>query len=557
MFDVFYTGPKPNLFAFEKEATLEEASKLATTPYFWHIDGYNDYSKFNFNWKPAPWEAEFTHAWPSQWQESGETFLVPTGTVEHKWHWHPSIEQVNRKRSSQIFYMDFMNPESIRQLDVLKKQHPDIKSTRYVDNHLNVFKRIMNLATTEHVWIISSICDYSDFDFTWHPSQWQKEMIHCFSNVHSSEKRGDTFYIHVESFKRQMIDLEMLDWFNVINYISANNVIRFPAPVHYYNTDDLVEEVKNTTFETPYVLFTNNNSIQNYRANNCLWTKKDRTVEALSISNATVLIPRDIKSDLKTQIYDYPYLQAHENFNYYIDMPPDVIYISNGEPDEEKWYRNVRESIIFGARTKETANLNRLRWIKGINGRTAAYQAAAQASHTPWFIAVFAKLEVNNPDLWQWQPDYFQEPKHYIFNSKNILNGLEYGHQGAIAYSKRLVLETNNPGIDFTLSQPHTVVPILSGIAHFNQDPWMTWRTAFREVVKLKHFQATQPTVETEYRLKTWLNKAQGDNAEWCLRGAADAVEYYDFVNGDYSKLMFTFEWAWLKEYAAAKNYNF
>ena len=188
-------------------------------------------------------------------------------------------------------------------------------------------------------------------------------------------------------------------------------------------------------------------------------------------------------------------------------------------------------------------------WIRGVNGRVAAYQAAAQASTTPWFFAVFAKLEVvgNSFPWFDWQPDYWQEPKHYIFNAQNPVNGLEYGHQGMIAYNKNLVLANNNPGIDFTLSQAHESVPVLSGIARFNQDPWMTWRTAFREVVKLKHFMATQPTLETEHRLTTWLTVAQGDHATWCLRGAADAVDYYTEVGGDYNLLMLSFDWAWLQ----------
>ena len=152
-------------------------------------------------------------------------------------------------------------------------------------------------------------------------------------------------------------------------------------------------------------------------------------------------------------------------------------------------------------------------------------------------------------------PDYFQEPKHYIFNSRNPVNGLEYGHQGIIAYNKRLVLENNNPGIDFTLSQPHESVPILSGIAHFNQSAWMTWRTAFREVVKLKHFTAIQPTIETTERLRVWCNVAEGMYAEYCLQGATDAVDYYNEVGGDYEKLKLSFEWDWLqKRFTSLRN---
>ena len=76
----------------------------------------------------------------------------------------------------------------------------------------------------------------------------------------------------------------------------------------------------------------------------------------------------------------------------------------------------------------------------------------------------------------------------------------------------------------------------------------MTWRTAFREVVKLKYFMEIQPTLETEHRLNTWLTVAEGDFANWSIRGSTDAVAYYNEVGGDYKKLKLSFEWNWLRE---------
>ncbi|MEY4334219.1 MAG: hypothetical protein RLZZ196_2962, partial [Bacteroidota bacterium] len=240
MFDVFYAGPKPNLFAFERPAaSLSEADALCRTAYFWYINGLNDYTNFDFWWRPPVYESDHTHVWPSQWQQNGGTMLVPKGTSEHKWHWRTDEGRVDRKQSTDIFYMDFMNPESQDQLETLRLRYPEIKSTRYVSDHLNVLKRIINLATTEYVWVISSVCDYSEFDFTWHPAQWHEEMIHCFPS--GNQKRGDTFYIHVESFKRQMVDLELLDWFNVINYCEDQRVYRYVCPRVYYDHDNLVD----------------------------------------------------------------------------------------------------------------------------------------------------------------------------------------------------------------------------------------------------------------------------------------------------------------------------
>jgi hypothetical protein len=598
MFDIFYNGKKPNLFAFEHFAdSLESAAKLSKTKFYWFIYGNNDYSNFDFDWRPAPWEEHQIHCFGTQWQRTGGAYFVNANTVHSKeWHfrteqkvtryaekshwiipsnivdtdfdysWHPDelepdyeyhfptnwqrdggpvyqgtagIKYVSSQKirmgTTQIFYMDFLNKQSQSQFDKLKEKYCDIKLTRYVDNHLNVFKRIVNLATTEFVWIISSICDYTNFDFSWHPDPSQREMIHVFAS--ESQKRGDTFYIHVESLKQQLYQLEMLDWFNVINYCTDQKVSRYKEPIVLYHDDTLVDIVKNTNFDFPYITFINENEPVDHETYPCLWAAKDRVVIPLSKNGASSLVPREAKNNIKTQIYDYPYI--HKNLpTIPANKSLDIIFISNGEPDEQRMFEHT-----------EYMTNSDVKWIRGVDGRVAAYQAAARASETPWFFAVFAKLEVvgNTFPWYDWQPDYWQQPKHYIFNARNPVNGLEYGHQGMIAYNKQMVLDNNKPGIDFTLSQPHESVPLLSGTARFNQDPWTTWRTAFREVVKLKHFMISQSTVETEYRLKTWLTVADGDYAEWCLRGASDAVNYYNEVEGEYEKLMLSFEWAWLK----------
>ena len=600
MFDVFYQNKKPNLFVFEKSAvSLEDAAEQSRTEYFWYIHGNNNYTEFNFDWKPAPWEKDHVHVFPSQWQRNGDVYFARKWTANNKeyhfrdeqavqrladmdkWSipsrcdttdfdftWHPdSVEepyeyrfptqhqreggpvykgtagikycnsQKVRTNATQIFYMDFMNPGSQEQLAELKQQHPDIKSTRYVSDHLTVFKRIVNLATTEFVWIISSVCDYSGFDFTWHPDASQREMIHCFPSGH--QKRGDTFLIHIQSFKNQMHSLDLLDWFNVINYIDDVAVHRVSMPVHYYQTDDLITEIKKYEFKTPYVMFTNQLDIGSY-FQPCLWTEKDRTVTSVTHSRSICAVPRDVKSHLRTQMYDYPYVEE-SNGGFYAEKPLDIVYISNGEPDEEYYYDWLNWKTTAGS------GLYTIHWVRGVNGRTHAYQEAARLSTTPWFFTVFAKLKVEENFDFNWQPDYFQQPKHYIFHASNPVNGLEYGHQAMIAYNKRLVLDTNSPGLDFTLSQAHEVVPILSGTAVFNQNEWMTWRTAFREVLKLKQFQELSPTIENKRRLNTWLTKAEGEFFEYCLAGARDAVAYYDEVAGDADKLKLSYEWAWLE----------
>ena len=67
----------------------------------------------------------------------------------------------------------------------------------------------------------------------------------------------------------------------------------------------------------------------------------------------------------------------------------------------------------------------------------------------------------------------------------------------------------------------------------------------------------TEPTLETEHRLDVWCNEHRlvvgAPFAQWSVRGALDAVEYYNKVNGNYTKLLYSFEWKWLNDYFEQK----
>jgi hypothetical protein len=530
-------------------ATITRCCQRSSTQRFWIISSENLYDDFDFSWQPATWQRHMTHVFGSKWEKWSFTYQINKYEFERHTKWAKSINEfpnLNFVEDQKIdvpvdrceyYWLDWGNPTN--KFEELQSRLPKIKRTRVVGDYLSALKRIAETAQTEWVWITASVCDYSKFDFTWTPEPWQEKMLHCFPS--SEQKRGDTFYMPVEEFRKQMNNLEILDWFETINYCEDQNAPRLDAPLVTTNRDDLPELIKEYEFKFPYAVFTNGQKVQHTM---CLWREKDRVVQSFTESHSVSVIPKDIKNYIKKQVYDYPHLSPN-NLNQFADTPLDIVYISNGEPDEAKWYRN----------TAIVANRD-VKWVRGVNGRQAAYQQAALESETPWFFAVFAKLEILPDFDFNWQPDRWQGRKHWIFYSKNPLNGLEYGHQGLIVYNKELVLNTTEiTGLDYTLSAPHGVVPKVSGIAHYNQSPWMTWRTAFREVVKLKYYQATQPSVETDYRLDIWLSVAIGNYGEWSIQGAKDALEYYEQVNGEYKFLLDTFDWKWLRWYS--KGYNF
>lgn len=664
MFDIFYIGAKPNIFPHERAVeSIEQAQELSKTRYCWVVNYLLDYSAFDFLWEPVPWQAEFTHVWPTQWEHFFGAYLIPkTGNIQYHHHneviptqqfpenyrvlvgadfdrswvphpwdppyiyvfgnqWHsaekmPTVEYhapgaTERKYMSwpratlrsnktnwtipanidagnldlswvpdpgsppyiyqfatqhqktggpvytvpgatEVKYLSELKTRTVGAATaIIEIDHLDgnagkipntIKRVRYFDNYRDTLIRIAKSLGTEHeyVWICSSICDYEGFDWTWHPEQWQGEMLHVFPS--NEQKFGDTFFMHVPTFAQSGEKKALLEWYDV-NYVDKS-VTRRPIPVIQHSHDSQADAVKNTEWAGPLALFTTTDYVEVELATVPLWRQETKTVVPLSTGASSVIVPKAARGSIKTQLYDYPYIdKTHRMLK---DQPLDIVFISNGENEADFLYQWLIDSVGGNSFIN---NSYRIKRVDGIKGRVAAYHAAAEASTTPWFFAVFGKLQVSKEFPWDWQPDRMQQPKHYIFHAKNPINGLVYGHQAMIAYNKKLALENTGVGLDFTLDQAHEVVPILSGQANYYTDNWMCWRTAFREALKLR---ASLPDVENEYRLKQWLEVDFGVG-QWSSKGAQDAMEFYDAVNGDPTELRKSYEWDWLASYAFMK----
>jgi hypothetical protein len=661
MFDVFYSGIKPNLFAHERPARdIEHARELSKTRYFWWVNYLTDYADLDFLWEPVPWQSDYVHAWPSHWDQFHGACLVPKhtstlqyhyhdrvlpartypenfrvlidcefdfswtphpwdppyiyvfgnqwwsankqptvqyhvpGATEHKyvnfpraelkvnmnnWYVPPDIDvkdfdfswvpdpgdppfiyefgtqhqrtggpQYRMPGATTVKYVDQIRARTtskataIYEIDHMCGNAGQIPNTtrgvRYFDNYLDTLKRLAKGISDEHefVWICSSICDYENFDFSWHPEQWQAGMLHVFAS--DGEKFGDTFFMHVPSFKVRAENCQLLDWYD-INFVGVT-VPRRPLPVIKHDFDTHVQAVKTQDWKGPLAVFARDKVEQVPPVP--LWREKTKTIVPMSRGASQVIVPKVAVPYIKTQLYDYPHIDKTQR-HLHDDQPLDIVFIDNGEPNAEQNYQHMCEVVSLTWR-------NSIHRSTGVNGRVAAYHAAARLSTTPWFFAVFAKLYVNKDFDWLWQPDRMQESKHYIFHAFNPINGLTYGHQAMIAYNKRLVLENSGVGLDFTLDSAHEVVPILSGTAEYAHSPWMAWRTAFRECIKLRG----QTDVESRYRLDKWLTVAMGQpNGQYSIYGAEDAVEYYESVDGAEAELKKSYDWAWLASYALLK----
>ena len=499
----------------------------------WTVPNTIDPDTVDYSWIPDPGDPPMIYQFATQHQKTGGPIYTSPGATEIKYLAELKIHTAGK--ATAIYEIDH--------LDGNAGQVPNTaKRVRYFDNYRDTLVRIAKSIDIQHeyVWICSSICDYTDFDFSWHPEDWQATMLHVFAS--DGNKFGDTFFMHVPSFAANAEKKALLEWYDV-NFIQTS-VTRRSLPVIRHTNDSQVAAIKTSTWPGPLAVFAAHLHPIDTVPCVALWREQTKTVVPLSASGATVIVPRVAIPYIKEQLYDYPYIdKTHKTMP---DCALDIVFISNGESNANcNWDRlnQVQQN-----------KLNRVIRVDGVNGRVAAYQAAANASNTDWFFAVFAKLAVDSSFDWNWQPDMLQQAKHYIFHAQNPCNGLVYGHQAAIAYNKRLVLANTGTGLDFTMDQLHEVVPVLSGTAHYSETPWMAWRTAFREVLKLRQ---SLPDVENEYRLNKWLDAdgtaSEPANSNWSRFGAQDAMEYYTKVRGEFTHLKKSYEWDWLASYAFIK----
>jgi hypothetical protein len=499
----------------------------------WIIPKNIDDSNFDYSWCPNPHEPPMEYEFGTQWQKTGGPKFVkgnPLGTkfvnfqkvtrlqdpqnrcfrplknnIEFDYSWHPDETE---PPYIYVFGNQWYDAEVMPTLIYKVKGATEKK-------YINNIKAKLLPDKENRAWRLLKpklIIDYS-----WVPNPFDPPYIYVFGNQWSSSKDMPTVHYKVKgatNYKFMDVDIVklMLD----------------EVPVE----DSLFDALVNSKTETDYIQLGLGelNHVE-------FMPKLDSNSNIHIIDNTHAIVPKEAIPYLYDKLQDYPYIKYHTAG--YKNKPLDIIFLSNGEKGAEENYEHLL--------TLAKGLPNNIIGLKDIKGRVASQHEAAKMASTPWYFLINGKCRVNPNFDFSWQPDRMCTARHYIFRATNPVNGLEYGHMAIVANNKRLTLNTTGKGLDFTLDSPHAVIDINSGIGVFNTSEWDTWRTAFREVIKLKYNVETLNDKISKDRLTIWLNTAYGDFAEYAIKGAKHAVEYYESVNGDFDKLKFTYDWEWLQ----------
>ena len=419
----------------------------------------------------------------------------------------------------------------VRFRDVKNHKSPfaNTRVVPFVGSYLSILKAVVDDVKTEYFWFFANFVNLENVDIDYIPEQHEKAQIHVWYNTHpagGTNKEGNVMLIPTHELRRQISSLMYLRDYKDINYHPHNNLYQ--------------QVITKTAFklQDPYKAYGTSSNFYSWLYNNDLdisvipdfypsfW--EDVKLYTWGKTNDVMLVPR---KEMLKQFYDVK-RSIHYDLDYKI-KPMDIVFISYDEPSAESRYKKLKSKFP------------RAKWCKGVRGQTLAYITAANMSDTDYFFAVFPKNELADDFDFSFQPDRLRNPCHYIFDCYIQSIDLRYGWGGVILYNKDLVYKTTKPNLDFTMSQAHHSVPILSAISNCNETPLLAYRSSFREVIKLLQM---KPTVESQYRLKKWLTLGKGKNKEWLHRGAIDGKAHYELYKNDYTKLMYSYDYEWIKD---------
>jgi hypothetical protein len=213
----------------------------------------------------------------------------------------------------------------------------------------------------------------------------------------------------------------------------------------------------------------------------------------------------------------------------------DIIFISYNEPNAEENWAKLKARFPFAKRVKS---------VKGIH---QAHIAAAKKCFTKMFWVVDGDSEVLDTFNFE-DPQGLWDECVYVYRALNPVNGLVYGYGGIKLLPTTMTISMDITNVDMTtsISKNFTAVPIVASSTNFNTDPFNTWKSAFRECVKLAS-KVIDDSSETIERLDVWCNVANGNYADCAIEGAIAGRHYGEAHRGDKEALSKINDFDWLK----------
>ena len=217
----------------------------------------------------------------------------------------------------------------------------------------------------------------------------------------------------------------------------------------------------------------------------------------------------------------------------------DTVFISYKEINKEENWKKFSDRFPMAKR------------VDGVQGIHQAHIEGAKLCSTKMFWIVDGDAVLKDDFDMSYVADTWDEDIVHAWRSENPVNKLGYGYGGRKLFPRELTINmnVNSPDMTTSVSPRFRAVQKISNITAFNTSAFDSWKSGFRECVKLSSKTIKgQVNSETEERLDVWCSV--GHDAPYgkdAIRGATEGREFGYNNRKDISQLKKINDFDWLE----------
>lgn len=524
----------PSAQKIENVQSFNDIKKKAFTKLFWVVwNDLNVVDTFKFDYKVSIWDQDYIHVWLN-----GENY---DGVVLFSKESAPSEKEFEHR-----FYVNK------KEIDVIAS-NPKVYPTFIINNYAEYQDALENSPLTMFwgIWSNIEIVNKQIFKtYFSHHNSYDRNENHVFKNICNNQESfingvvlfsknkpvskkeiEHRFFIDKKEHdlvvsKYKPYDKFIIDTFNDYKHAleTANTDMFWAIPPEVEPEPDFKFDLQ-FPYQNKYELSINhvfkNIDVEEIKYNGIMLLSKNRPISAREVEYRYLIEKKEydvVASKLK--LYD-------------------IVFISYNEPNADE---------NFDKLIKRFPRAKRVHGVKGIH---QAHIAAAKLATTPMFWVVDGDAVIEENFKFDLLLHKHDTDIVHVWLSRNPINGLIYGYGGVKLLPKNLTINMDMSSVDMTMaiSKKFKVVKEVSNSTAFNTDPFNTWKSAFRECVKL----ASRPVdagyqEETEDRLITWCNvKFDEPYGEYSIAGAQAGKQYGLLNIADTEQLRKINDFEWLQ----------
>ena len=467
------------------------------------------------------YDKEYVHQWTPTNHESPNLFLIPKD--------YP----ISKRESDHLFFISKKEME-----DKISKVGYDILELDFNDNVYEKINSFQQKIKTSMLWVLAPECKLLT-DLTYLVPDYDKEYVHQWTPINnespnlflipkkyplSKQEARHLFFIS----KKEMEDKISKVGYDILELEYNDNiydcVMAFQQTIKtsmFWVLDSDSKLTQDLTYLVPdydkeYVHQWTSSNNENSRLN---LIPKNYPIAKKEANTLFFINKKEMNEELFKEVYD-------------------VIFISYNEPNADENWLNLLNRFPSAKR------------VHGIKGIHNAHKQAAKISTTSMFWVIDGDSQIVDDFNLDYVVNPWDKDSVFVWKSKNPVNNLIYGYGGVKLLPKQLTLELDTSTVDMTtsISNKFNSMDGVSNLTVFNTDPFNTWKSAFRECVKMSSKVIDgQVDVETENRLTAWCtvgyDKPYG---EYSIKGALMGKEFGIKNSNNKSMLSKINDWEWL-----------